>query len=1135
MELEAKPQETATIKHLAIACSQLLRTISDAETDEAKDTDAEDGFWASRQSDVPEICEIFRQLLQSLHTDLTELMLHCAGSPTQVVDAKEGLDAIDTKSDASSLSFESLSSSVGSKSLTELKTSAPERRYELELKRHVGDTINRLEGQARRVERAGAQHRRQRVSIYQEKERTRQVYEGFQQLGIWKANEQFKLASEIFKSRMAESFARRRIRFEYLKEHQQKRAIDMMTVPNNDLEPPRPNTDANVAPVSQTPEEGERHHEPGKHFQQDQQTLFSATVNTQYNLPPEPKKKERVESVKSIVIPHTGFPRPPKIHFGKFQCPYCFLEYRDTEAEMVRWRQHVMQDFEPYFCTYEDCKAPFEVSNSFDGLLEHLQTHLPIRHHVDDPDGEHKELIEAEFEHHMNSHGEVSDDIMAAMKESSRRKGAFLFDSCPFCGGYPDDLEKRFSNRDTLDAQRELRRHIKQHMQEIALFLPPYRSDVVDEDEDVKGSDMTHRKSMNDEIPENGYHIDDICDRIDCDCRSNSEHSNLPPIDDDYTRSEFRALTAQTIDHGWICCICGNNYWGSEKKSCNYCSNRPRCRSCPLYERDKSLIGDWSLLLDSSIYDHSDARDHEHLADHRLHTFILCYAFEWIVDTSGLSLRPLKKDSMSNVRRLIGSLNMGHKEQLPPPLTADGVAVISYLIALNYKFGIQDSRIPSELWEAAQGGHLSLVREITANTIVPSLESETIMTSRSSDTPPKLIGPVNKTPRGNISETELDINDFTPRDSIPVSVQASDRVAAFYKDIPVWIEWVDSEGYPWLPTFGNYSRAKDIILMFGQINKSAHSQAFPVLPYLGTVKNNKGNIGIVFCNPNTVPSGFQPTSLRNILTHDSGDIPSSSTRFRLMGSLYKMIQHLHTSGFLHYTICSDNILLILPSDESYHDFLDPYIIGFNSLYPAIPDDVIEQPVFSPRTTLYRHPLVQQTRKRNSPGRRPIFEKSHDMYSLGIVLLEIAYWKPIEYIMGTEIGRTQLQDEWSMQQQLLGDKSYIVEQIEDSLGDTFKGIIRACIEGETSAWVEKNLPPGDFEAKDSKIEEAQLPPTHDLQLGEKLKLILEPCEPQNSYEDSVIDEVALLLQQFGERAYEAPRTYLILRKINRLDI
>lgn len=182
-----------------------------------------------------------------------------------------------------------------------------------------------------------------------------------------------------------------------------------------------------------------------------------------------------------------------------------------------------MLDFEPYFCTFEGCAAPFDVPNSFDGLLDHMQSHLPLRHHIDAPDGEHKEYAETEFEDHFTSQGAISDEIMATLKHTSRRRGAFLFQECSFCGGYPDVLEARFPDPHTVDAQNELRKHIKQHMQEIALFLPPYRSDIFEHDDDVKGSDATHRQSAYGDVSGNPDEFLIVCDREDCDCKTNGD------------------------------------------------------------------------------------------------------------------------------------------------------------------------------------------------------------------------------------------------------------------------------------------------------------------------------------------------------------------------------------------------------------------------------------------------------------------------------------------------------------------------------------------------------------------------------------------------------------------------------------
>lgn len=365
MEQEANPQETASLKHLALVCSQQLQELSRIETDQQENIETGDRFWASRQfadfnlwcantgitsegrrsidvrlKDVPEICKILQQLLQSLHSDLTELLAQNARPSMQIVETEDSIQDVYCKSDADSLTYDSLSSSEGSQSQLGMQNEEVRKQpYELELKRHVGDTTDRLQGQARRIERAAACHRRERVDLYREKTRPRQVYEGYQKLGAWKANQQFKLASEVIKNRMAESFARRRIRFEYLKEHQKKRSIGILSLPNKIPAPlVQNNTTVDLVPILQTEEGSKMPIKTSAMYSSDQQTLFSATVNTQYNLPPEPKKKERAESVKSIALPQTGFPPPPQIRLGKFQCPYCILEYRDSEAEIGRWR-----------------------------------------------------------------------------------------------------------------------------------------------------------------------------------------------------------------------------------------------------------------------------------------------------------------------------------------------------------------------------------------------------------------------------------------------------------------------------------------------------------------------------------------------------------------------------------------------------------------------------------------------------------------------------------------------------------------------------------------------------------------------------------------------------------------------------
>ncbi|KAF1829668.1 hypothetical protein BDW02DRAFT_560658, partial [Decorospora gaudefroyi] len=543
-DLEADPQATLSLKHLAQACIEKFEHLSQHEATEEFVFFREHSFWASQQSaefnlwcakvgvhaegqksidvrlkDVPEICELFLQLLQSLHLDLCDLVN--PRPATDDVPTANTCKDVDFQSETSSSSFDSLTSSEASHTAGKLeKTVTPEQKEKKQLRQHIGNTIDRLQGHAARIEHAGARHRRKRIEIYREKERPRQEYEGLKTLGMWKAQEEFKSASATIKERMAESFARRRSRFAYLREHQKKRAIDTTNLPvSSSVLLAQKDDDDEVTTVAPKKAAAKQSNVIAASFPQDQRTLFSATIATKFDLSSGPQTKERAESVRSIALRHPGFPPPPQTRNGRFQCPYCMLDFRDAEAAPGRWSQHVMQDFEPYFCLYGGCKTPFDVPNSFHGLVDHMQSHVPLRHHIDEPHGKHREFGEAEFEDHVKSHGEVSLDIMETMKETSRRKGAFLFDSCPFCGGFPDILEKRFPDPDKIDAQIELRRHIKQHMQEIALFLPPYRSDISGQDDDSKASEATHRRSSHDEIPTAFDDFLSVCTRDECDCK----------------------------------------------------------------------------------------------------------------------------------------------------------------------------------------------------------------------------------------------------------------------------------------------------------------------------------------------------------------------------------------------------------------------------------------------------------------------------------------------------------------------------------------------------------------------------------------------------------------------------------------
>lgn len=314
-----------------------------------------------------------------------------------------------------------------------------------------------------------------------------------------------------------------------------------------------------------------------------------------------------------------------------------------------------MFDFEPYFCTFEGCTAPFDVPNSFDGLLEHMQSHLPLRHHVDGPDGKHRDYGEIEFEQHARSHGEISSCHMTAMKEASRRKGAFLFGSCPFCGGYPEDLESMFDDPESPEAQEGLRRHIKKHMQEFALFLPPYRSDVMDPEDHSNASENTHHRSLEETALVDPEGFVDFCDNQDCDCN-------------DYGSGPYE--TDLEFDDSVLL-------------------------------QDYSLNGWRGILRDKFPYDFSEPSDPDLIGDKHLQSFILRFAQAGHVrETLAKYTVPPVQDANSKEPRFWR--------------TADASTIVRYLLSIQQSENPEEE-LQKPLWLAARNGELNTVRDLLAH------------------------------------------------------------------------------------------------------------------------------------------------------------------------------------------------------------------------------------------------------------------------------------------------------------------------------------------------------------------------------------------------------------------------------------
>lgn len=138
-----------------------------------------------------------------------------------------------------------------------------------------------------------------------------------------------------------------------------------------------------------------------------------------------------------------------------------------------------------------------------------------------------------------------------------------------------------------------------------------------------------------------------------------------------------------------------------------------------------------------------------------------------------------------------------------------------------------------------------------------------------------------------------------------------------------------------------------------------------------------------------------PRSLRDLLLN-SGPPESLSRRFEIAQGLAKSVSYVHTFGFVHKNVRPESILCFSGTNET---IMATYLIGFELFRrdmgwtQRLGDTSLEK-------NLYRH----TSRQGIDPQWNYIMQ--HDIYSLGVCLLEIGIWKSfVEYVTdGTTTDR-----------------------------------------------------------------------------------------------------------------------------------
>ncbi len=128
----------------------------------------------------------------------------------------------------------------------------------------------------------------------------------------------------------------------------------------------------------------------------------------------------------------------------------------------------------------------------------------------------------------------------------------------------------------------------------------------------------------------------------------------------------------------------------------------------------------------------------------------------------------------------------------------------------------------------------------------------------------------------------------------------------------------------------------------------------------------------------------------------------------------------------------------------------PYLTGFEYARPARIGEATKATPVSPAWEIYRHPNIQGA----DAETRQYYRKTFDIYSLGVVLLEIALWKSIDEIVGiTDIENASPKMTFGVRETLLKGEVDVLKDLKACVSEKYTEAVRACLVGADAFGIE----------------------------------------------------------------------------------
>jgi hypothetical protein len=234
-------------------------------------------------------------------------------------------------------------------------------------------------------------------------------------------------------------------------------------------------------------------------------------------------------------------------------------------------------------------------------------------------------------------------------------------------------------------------------------------------------------------------------------------------------------------------------------------------------------------------------------------------------------------------------------------------------------------------------------------------------------------------------------------------------------------------------------------------------ETFESLICMGMVKEDPSQFSLVFHWPHqdTTSDPNPPRTLLGLFSAKDGiEPPSLTTRIQLALEIARIVRNFHRADWLH-KVRSENILFFGSSNDPQQLIKAPKLAGFGYARLDRPTEISEQPSEDPKRDIYRHPDAL-----GAPSES--FNACMDLYSLGVVLLEIAEWRALQYLVNSVVN---VDEEDVPLSQVAKVRTFLISgqgkggtsKLRMRMGDIYADVCLMCLRGEISkSAVQANL-------------------------------------------------------------------------------